>query len=119
MKDFPAIAAIAGACSGVVGLLGVLTVRLFRRRSVVHAFLAVAIVSVLAFVAGILGTAQAMFLSPHDFQVTLMVSGVAGVVSIAIALLLARQVAKGSEALRAATRELGVAGSYTPPGRTP
>lgn len=119
MSDILLIIAIAGAGAGVVGLLGLSAVPWLRKGSVHQSFAAVIVVAVLAFVAGLLGTAQAMFLSGHDFQVTLVVTAAAGVVSFGVAMLVAGQVAKGSDALREAARRFGEAGRYTPPDRTP
>lgn len=119
MSDILLIIAIAGAGAGVVGLLGLSAVPWLRKGSVHQSFAAVIVVAVLAFVAGLLGTAQAMFLSGHDFQVTLVVTAAAGVVSFGVAMLVAGQVAKDSDALREAARRFGEAGRYTPPDRTP
>lgn len=115
MRDILAIFAIAAGCSAVVGILGWLAIRVLRRTSVRQAFVAVAVVAVLAFVAGLLGTAQAMFLSNHDFYVTIVVTVAAGVASLVLALLLAGQVVRGSEALAAGARTLGADGHYVPP----
>lgn len=119
MTEILLIVAIAGAGAGVVGVIGLLVVPWLRRGSVHQAFAAVAVVAVLAFVAGLLGTAQAMFLSGHDFRVTLIVTAAAGVVSFGVAMLVAGQVARDSDALREAARRFGDAGRYTPPARTP
>lgn len=112
MSDLAAVIAIAAACSGGVGVLAVLAAPLLRRRTLRQVFAAVAAVAVLAFVAGVVGTARAMFLSAHDFRVTLVVSATAGLVSLGVALLLARHVQRGSEVLRVAARELGDHGKY-------
>ncbi|GAB3431540.1 sensor histidine kinase [Flindersiella endophytica] len=119
MRDVLLIVAIAGAWSAAIGVIGLLAVPALRKGSVRRSLVAIAVVAVLAFVAGLLGTAQAMFLSPHDFQVTLIVIAPAGLVSFTIAMLLAGQLAKDSRALGAAARTFGEAGSYTPPDRTP
>jgi signal transduction histidine kinase len=119
MRDILLIFAIAGACSGAIGVLGLLAAPALRQGSVRRSLVAVAVVAVLAYVAGLLGTAQAMFLNAHDFQVTLIVTAPAGVVSLVVAMLLARQLAKDSKALGAAARTFGEVGSYTPPERTP
>ncbi|MGH3385594.1 MAG: sensor histidine kinase [Nocardioidaceae bacterium] len=104
MNDQVEIALIAAAGSGAVGIVGLLAVPLLRGASVRIAFAAVAVVAVGGFVAGLLGTANAMFLSDHDFSVVLLVCLVAGVVSLAFALLVARPVVQGSREVREVTR---------------
>jgi signal transduction histidine kinase len=92
---------------------------LLRRFSVRQGFAAVAVVSVLGFVAGLIGTANAMFLSSHDFRVVLWVSLAAGVVSLTFALAVSERVVRGSRAVREAARDLGEHGSYVAPASTP
>jgi len=69
-------------------------------------------------IAGIVGTARAMFLSQHDFQVTLWVVGAAGVVSLGFALAVARMAVRDSRAVEEATRALGEHGSFVAPEGT-
>lgn len=83
---------IAAGCSTAVGLAGTTAVRWWPPRSVRGGLLGAALVGVVAVLAGVVGTAQAMFLSGHDFGVILIVSAVAGPVGIAVALALHRQV---------------------------
>jgi signal transduction histidine kinase len=101
------IALIGGGCAGAVGALGLLALRLLRGRSVRIKLLTVALATVLSMAAGVLGTAQAMFLSRHDFGVVLVVCVAAGLVALAMSILLARSVSADSRALRAALRALG------------
>jgi signal transduction histidine kinase len=107
MTDFGHIAVIAGGSAGAVGLLGLAALRLLRGRTVRLKLFAVAITIVLAMAAGVLGTAQAMFLSRHDFVVMLGVCVASGIVALALAVLLARSVTSDSRALQAAMRALG------------
>jgi len=113
------IVAIAVAWSAGVGLLGILGSPLLRRATFRQRFAAVAVVAVLCFVSGVIGTANAMFLSSHDFHVVLLVSGVAGAVSIGFALLLADQVVRGTKAVGEAVLGLGDEGAYLAPASTP
>jgi len=83
---------IALVTSGLVAGAGTLLSRGGGGRSMRGALLAVAAVSVMSVVAGVVGTAQAMFLSGHDFGVVITVSLVAGVVGLAVALALAGRV---------------------------
>ena len=119
MKDLLLIAAYAAAGAAVVGLLGALVLRLLRRRSVALSLAVVAVVTVAAMLAGTLSVAWAMFLSDHDLGVVTTVCGMAAVVSLAVTLLLGRQVVAGSRALTAATRAFGDGYAFAPPHGTP
>ena len=107
MTDLLLIVLIAGGCAGGVGAVGLLALRLLRGRSVRLKLFTVAITIVLAMAAGVLGTAQAMFLSRHDFVVMLGVCVAAGFVAIGMAILLAHSVTADSRALQSAMRALG------------
>ena len=112
------IALIAAGCTSAVGLAGTGVIVLLRRASLSLSLQASGAVPVLAIVAGTLGTAEAMFLSQHDFGVVVMVCVTAGLVASAFSWLLGRQVASGSAALRQAARSLGdEPGQFLPPGR--
>lgn len=119
MSDLVLIVLIGGGCAIGVGVLGMIALRALRGRSVRIKLFTVAIASVLAVVAGVLGTAQAMFLSRHDFWVVLVVCVAAGIVALAMAVPLARSVTADSRALRAALRTLGDEDAmYGPPSAT-
>jgi signal transduction histidine kinase len=118
-RDQLMVIVIAAAWSGAVGFSALLLLPLLRRVSVRQGFAAVAVVGVGGFVAAILGTANAMFLSSHDFRVVLLISVAAGVVSLAFALLIAEWVVRGSRAVREAARGLGENGNYVAPASTP
>jgi len=98
---------IAAVCSGAVGVVGALALRVLRTRSLRSLLTVCAATAVLAMVAATVGTAQAMFLSPHDFGVVVLVSVVAGAVTLGVLLLLGRQLTAGSRALLASARLLG------------
>lgn len=80
---------------------------------------AVALITVLALVAGVVAAAEAMFLSRHDFRVVLVVCVAAGMVSLAVALVLGRRVVAGGRALRDATRAFGTGERFSPPPTDP
>ncbi len=101
------IVLIAAGCAGAVGMLGIGAAWLLRRASLRLSFQAASAIAVLAVVAGTLGTANAMFISPHDLRVVGMVCVVAGLVAFGFSWLLGRQVGAGSLALRHAARSLG------------
>ncbi len=118
-RDTLIVIAIAAGWASVVGLCGLLVAYLIRRESLRWAFVTVALSGVLGLVAGAVGTAHAMFLSQHDFEVLLLVSSVAGVVSLGFALLVARWAIGGSRAVQEATRLLGEQGTFVVPADTP
>ncbi|MGI8696141.1 MAG: sensor histidine kinase [Mycobacteriales bacterium] len=81
------------ACAAPVVVIGMAVLRALRRRSITANVSVVVLVAVLAVVAGVVGTAQAMFLSGHDLSVVLIVVAVAGLVGLGSALLLGRRLA--------------------------
>jgi signal transduction histidine kinase len=101
------VLAIAAACAGAVALAGTILVRTAGRRSVRAALVSVAVISVLSVVAGVVGSAEAMFISRHDLGVVLPVSAVAGAVGLLVALSLSAAVVRDVERVRAAARTLG------------
>ena len=98
---------IAAGCTSAVGLIGMGIIWLLRRASLRLLLQVSGAVIVLAVVAGTLGTARAMFLSPHDLSVVVMVCVVAAVVAAGFGCLLGRQLQASSLALRQAARSLG------------
>jgi signal transduction histidine kinase len=98
---------IAAGCTGAVGVLGTGVIRLLRRAPLRLSVQVSGTIVVLAVVAGTLGTAEAMFVSPHDLGVVVMVCLVAAVIAAGFGCLLGRQVEADSRALRQAARSLG------------
>ena len=98
---------ISGGCAIGVSLLGLLALRLQSGGSVRLKLFTVTMATVLAMAAGVLGTAQAMFISQEDFGVVLVVCVAAGIASLGMAIPLARSVTADSRALRDALRGLG------------
>ena len=82
MREVLLIAAIALACASAVGVLGAAVGYLLRARSLSATLSVVTVTAVLAVVAGTVGTAAAMFISPHDFGVVLVICIVAGAVAV-------------------------------------
>ncbi|MEU6673473.1 HAMP domain-containing sensor histidine kinase [Streptomyces sp. NPDC046925] len=115
MQDILVIAAFAFLGAAAAGLLGALTLRLLRHRSLTVSMTVVAAVAVLAMLAGTLAVAWEMFLSPHDLTVVTIVVAMAAVVSLATALLLGRWVVARSKALTLAARSFGDGGSFAAP----
>lgn len=88
------LAALAGAL--VVSVPGALLLRALHRRSITLNICVLLAVTVLAVLAGILAVAEAMFLSPHDLQVVLLVVPMAGLVSLGMGWTLGRRLARAA-----------------------
>lgn len=111
-RDQVDIVLIAAGCSGAVGVLGIALAWLLRKGSLRWLPVGVAAVAVGAVVAGVIGTADAMFLSAHDFTVVLWVCGAAGIVSLVFSMLVGAAVVRWSAQLREGTRSFGESGEY-------
>jgi signal transduction histidine kinase len=105
--DIGAVVAVAAGATAVVGAVGAAVLWRSRHRSLQVLVPAVAVVTLLAVVAGLLGAAAAMFLSAHDLQVVLVVAVTAGVLGVALAIGLGRAVLRGSQTLVEAAHSLG------------
>ncbi|MFT4166538.1 MAG: HAMP domain-containing sensor histidine kinase [Microlunatus sp.] len=112
MPDQLAVALIAVGWAGAIGAAGFALAYLTRRRSLRWSLALVAIVAVAAVVAGVIGTANAMFLSGHDFGVVLLVCLVAGVVAIGVAVAVSALVVRSSRKLTRRAQEFGETGAY-------
>jgi signal transduction histidine kinase len=104
------VVVMAGGWSAAVGLLGLLVATLLRRHSLRWQLAVVALVAVGGFTAGLVSVAHAMFLSDHDLHVVLLVTPVAGLVSLALALVVAERAVRGSRAVEESARRLAVDG---------
>lgn len=118
VTDSLVVVLIAAGCSLAMALFGVLLLRMVPRRSLVLSSTVVALIGVGGTLSAALVSARAMFFSSHDFQVLVIVCIVAGAVSVATAIVLARAVVAGSRALGVAAASL-VDGSYTPATSSP
>ena len=118
-RDQLEVVLIAAGWSGAVGACGFALAYVVRRRSLRWLPALVAVVAVLAVVAGIVGTARAMFLSDHDFGVVLLVSLVAGVVSVGVAVAVGGSVVRSSRALQAEARRFAESGTFQAGGQGP
>ncbi len=103
---------IAAGWSGAVGLVGLLLAWLVRGVSLRWLPVGVALAAVGSVVAGVIGTSRAMFLSAHDFEVTLLVCLVAGLVSLVVSMLVGRAIVYWSGRLHAGARDFGESGEY-------
>lgn len=106
------IVAIAAAWALGACVLGLGLVWLLRGRSLRWLTSAVAVIAVAAVLAAMLGTAQAMFLSQHDFSVALLAAAVAGVVASLGAAGVGSVLGSWSESLRSEARRFGESGRF-------
>jgi signal transduction histidine kinase len=113
------IVLITAAWSGGVGAAGLLLAWTQRHRSLRVLTTGVAAVAVAGVLAGMIGTARAMYVSDHDFQVMLLVSAVAGLVGIAFAAAVGAAFSAWSRALRDEARRFGDSGEFVSPGSGP
>lgn len=95
-RDQVLVVLIALGCSLAIAAPGVLVLRRGRKWSITAHVCVLIAVAVLSVVAGIVGTAKAMFISPHDLSVLLIVVVTAGAVSLAVALWRGRRLAAES-----------------------
>ncbi len=107
MSDQVAVVLIAAGWAGAVALAGAVLLRLLRARSLRLSLLTLCLTAILAVIAATIGTARAMFLSPHDFGVILIVSAVAGVMTLGVSAFLAHMLVAGSRSLAESARTIG------------
>jgi signal transduction histidine kinase len=93
VRDLALIFGAALAAAAVVGVLGALTLRLLRGRSIAAHIGILLGVTVAAVVAGVVVVAEAMFISGHDLEVVLITVTAAAVVSLVVGVLFARRLA--------------------------
>ncbi|QBR91423.1 sensor histidine kinase [Nocardioides euryhalodurans] len=110
---------VAAASAVGVGAVGLGVAWLLRRRSIRWQLSLVAVVAALSVLVGVVGAAQLMFISQHDWRVVALVAVVAGVVSLAVALALGAAIAHWSASLREDARQLARPGPYEARGRGP
>lgn len=111
-RDTWLVLGLAAGWSAAVGLAGVLLARVLRHRSVRWAAVLIVVVAVIGVVAGVVATAQAMFLSAHDLQVVVLVCVASGAVAGAFAMWLGRHVVTSAERLRDGARRFGEQGQF-------
>ena len=102
-----AVSLFALACAVIVGGAGLLTLRLLSRTSLVLQLMVIALATVVSVVGGMAAVASQMYVSRHDLTVFYSVAGVAGLVSLAMAAVLGRQLARDSRTLRSAAASIG------------
>ncbi|MDG4764110.1 HAMP domain-containing sensor histidine kinase [Solwaraspora sp. WMMD406] len=92
--DIVAVLAVGLGASLLVGLPGAVALRMARRRTITVHVTVLLTITVLAVLAGVVGAAQAMFLSAHDRDVVLLVLAGSGAVSLAVGWWLAARLAR-------------------------
>ena len=101
--------AVAGAAAGM------LAVRLLARRNMATLLSVVAAVVIVTSAAGVVVSADKMFISDQDRNMVMVVVAIAGVVGFAVAMLVGRRITAASRLLLAAVRKVGSTGRYEPP----
>ncbi len=114
-----AIIGIGGTWAAGAGVAGLALAYAVRRRSFRWQIVVVAVTAVLAVVAGVVGTARAMFLSDHDLSVVLWVVVVAGVVGLAVSAAVGTSFARWSRSMREDARRFGDSGQFDARDRGP
>lgn len=105
--DVVRVVAMSLAAAVVVGAIALPVLRLTRSASVVAQLIVVVVAAVVAMAAGTVTVAIAMYVSPHDLVVTLVVAAVSGVTAVVLAWLLGRTFMRSMERLRLVARALG------------
>ena len=117
--DAIVIALVAAGAGLVVGLVGLAVAWLTRRWSIRWQLTLVAAVAVLTVFGGVLAIAWLMFLSGHDLQVITVVTSIAVVVAILVALTIGSAVVRWSGAVQQQVRELARGGHQEPSASGP
>ena len=117
--DLVRVVAMSLAAAVVVGAIALPVLRLTRRASVIAQLVIVVAAAVVAMAAGTVTVAVAMYVSPHDLVVTLVVAAVSGVIAIALAWLLGRTLVRSAERLRLVAKALGDGGAVEVDGTVP
>jgi signal transduction histidine kinase len=118
-SDQVQIVLVAAACAVAVGVVGLALAWLVRHRSIRWQLGLIVVVSIGSVVAGVVAVSKLMFLSKHDWGVVSLVTVVAGLVALAVALVLGVAITRWSEAIRESARTLDAHGSYVADPRGP
>ncbi|HST84217.1 MAG TPA: HAMP domain-containing sensor histidine kinase [Kineosporiaceae bacterium] len=106
-RDLALIIALTTACCVLVGLIGLIAVRLLRRRPLRLTVVVAGLVPVLAVAISVLVNVNAMFLSGHDSFVVLVALGWAVVIAGGLTVVVGHSVSAGALAVREGMRLLG------------
>ena len=117
--DQVSVVLIAGGWSLAVGVVGAVLGWRLRRAPIRWSAGLIALVAIGGVVAGVVGTARAMFLSSHDLEVVAWVCAASGVVSAAFALFLAQTLSLSAGRLRTMAAAVGAGDVVAPPRDQP
>ncbi len=106
-RDLALIITLTTACCVLVGLIGLIAVRLLRRRALRLTVVVAGLVPVLAVATSVLVNVNAMFLSGHDSFVVLVALGWAVVIAGGLTVVVGHSVSAGALAVREGMRRLG------------
>jgi signal transduction histidine kinase len=98
----------------VATVVGVVALRLLARRSFGAQLTIIALVTIITSLVAV-GEISVLMLQIGDRKVMLELIGIAGIASLAVALIIGRTLTKASKTLLSAVREVGDSGIYTPP----
>jgi signal transduction histidine kinase len=110
---------VAASCAVAVGLAGLAVAWVIRQRPIFWQLALVVGVAIGSVLAGVVAIARLMFISPHDRSVVTLVSAVAGLVALLVAVAVGLAIARWSEALRQDARRLDAHGSFVSARRGP
>jgi signal transduction histidine kinase len=105
--DVGVVAELTAACAVVALGVGWALLRILRGRSVVVHLLVVSSAALATVTGAVLVTTRAMFLSTHDSRLVLVVSALAVVSAVGVALLLGRSLRLAGQALASAAVQVG------------
>ena len=111
MRDLLDMFGLALVGAAGVAIIGAILHRMLRGKSIVLHICLLLCVCVVGMLTGIVLVARAMFLSPHDLRVLLIVIGMSAVVSLAMGIWLGRRLAADAiwaEEARARERQMEV-----------
>lgn len=96
MPDNLVVILLSMAWASPVVVIGLVALWLLRGKSITAHVSIIVLIAVLSVISGVIGVSYAMFLSPHDRGVVLMVVGVAGAIALASALVIGRRLGRQS-----------------------
>ncbi|MEO3855506.1 ATP-binding protein [Acrocarpospora sp. B8E8] len=109
--------AVSAGFGLIIALLGVAVLRLLRRRSIGVMLSVVAVITVLATLAGVVAITMAMVIDGRPRDIVLTIIAIGAIVGVGVALVTARRLVAASKALVTAVEEITETGEYVAPGR--
>jgi signal transduction histidine kinase len=106
-SDALGLAALAAAAAAAGAMGGALTLRLARGRTVTVQTSIAAITALVSVVVGVLGAAQAMFLTEEDLGALVVILGASATIAAVAAVVIGGRVGRASAALVESARQLG------------